>query len=265
MTTRRSTSSILAFFGTATLIAGAAADIDAGCLTDPDHCTILLSRNTPSGTLGFLSAPVSGRGGSSTNFDVASTNGADTSSVNWVAIPKDPGLAASISYLNTASLRKSPSGLNVFTGTATLIGGTVTVTGVPLGAAAIVLCMAHNPLGAPGKLSAPVASINATTGQFVINSSSGSDTSTVDWVVIDQPLRFSPSGRVFSQSSGNLTGVTPVAFANMNPLEESVAVIASVITSAGTPGNMFCQTRSGGSIFLTDTAAETSLVEVAAF
>lgn len=269
MVLRRSPSSILAFIGTATLVAGAALNIDAGCLTDPDKCTIILSRNTPAGTLGFLSAPTSGRSSTDTNFDIASSNAADTSTVNWMAIPKNVGSALSTTFVNNASLRRGPSGLNVHRGRATLVGGTVTVTGIAFRAGAIGFCMAATFGGTSGKLSIPSATVLDASGSFVINSSSGTDTSTVDWVIVGNPLRFSPSGSRFAQSKGTLSSSTQ--FTNMNPLDDTqISVLASVINPSS-PANLSAPTigsnRSGGlvTILSSDSAGDGSLVEVAVF
>lgn len=278
MTARRSPSSILAYFGVATLVGGTIAGIEPGCLTDPDKCTIILSRNTPGGTLGFLTAPVAARGAAATTFTITSTAGAETSSVNWLAIPKNVGLAESTTYVNNASLRRGPSGLNVITGLTTLVAGTKTVTGLSFSAAAKIFVMAADFGGTSGKLSAPVASVNATTGQFVINSNSGSDTSDVGYVVVDQPLRFSPSGDQFSQSKGTLSSGSS-EFSRMDPLNATPApgrasysfpliTLASVITPS-TPGNLSAPrgtARSEGSILVVSSAgADASLIELASF
>lgn len=69
-------------------------------------------------------------------------------------------------------------------GTATLVAGTVTVEGVTLSAESSIALSYNTPGGTTGTLSAPSASRVAGsngTGSFVINSSSSSDTSTVDW------------------------------------------------------------------------------------
>lgn len=72
-------------------------------------------------------------------------------------------------------------------GTSTLVGGTVTVTVPWWDPTTQKLTFSRNtPGGAVGDLSAPIASRTST--QFVINSASGTDTSTVDWQI-------SPLGR----------------------------------------------------------------------
>jgi hypothetical protein len=75
----------------------------------------------------------------------------------------------------------------VKSGIATLVGGTVTVSGVTLTANSVVVHSRNTPAGTTGSLSAPSASrtvgLNGT-GSFVINSSSGTETSTVDWTIV---------------------------------------------------------------------------------
>ena len=83
------------------------------------------------------------------------------------------------------------SGINP-SGTATLASGTVTVaTGVPSGSS--ILLSYNTPSGTTGQLSAPTA--NRTAAHFVINSSSGSDASTVDWTIVQPQYIDLASGR----------------------------------------------------------------------
>jgi|SRR6478752_5198478 len=272
MTTRRSPSSVLAQYGVATLVAGVVAGIAPGCLTAPANCTILLSRNTPGGTLGFLAAPVADRGAASTTFSIGSTSNADTSTVNWLAIPKQPG-NASTTFYNDASLRRSPSGLNVITGMTTLVAGTKTVTGVPMGPNARVFVMAATRAGTAGKLSVPQATVLPASGSFVINSDNAADVSTVTWVVVDNPIRFSPSGIVFSQSFGPMTAGLATFFemdqTSTNQTQaDAMAVLASFINTSS-PGNLGAPTgglRAGGQINVNSSSGtDASTIEVAAF
>lgn len=69
-------------------------------------------------------------------------------------------------------------------GTATLVGGTVTVNTAAVTASSKIFITCNTPGGTQGFLSVPVASIVAGTS-FVINSSSGADTSTVNWWIIN--------------------------------------------------------------------------------
>jgi len=72
---------------------------------------------------------------------------------------------------------------NTSIGTATLIGGTKTVSTTAVKTGSRIFISRNTPGGTVGHLSAPAASI--TNGvSFVINSSSGTDTSTVNWWVI---------------------------------------------------------------------------------
>lgn len=83
-------------------------------------------------------------------------------------------------------------GINIATGTnarmglATLVGGTVTVPNTEISSTlSYVMTSRITVGGTAGHLSAPTASIvNGTS--FVINSSSGSDTSTVLWIIFDK-------------------------------------------------------------------------------
>lgn len=241
MTTRRSPSQFLANFGTATLVAGAATGIAPGYLTHMDACTILLTRNTPGGALGFLAAV--GRNPGDIDFDIVSDSATDTSSINWVAIPKNPGiksaLTASTNWPADGSLRRPPSGIFIARGLASLIAGTRTVTvGKSFGPNAKVFAMAETVSGTPGFISIPDATVDEVAGTFVLNSSSALDTSTVDWVLFDQPLRFSPSGPRMGQAKGTLVDGSAV-FDGLNPMNDpEVSVIASVYLPGGTDGQL---------------------------
>ena len=93
-----------------------------------------------------------------------------------------PPTVATIAAFLTA-MKKQVGARDVQTGTSTLVGGTVTVTGVTLTANSRITVTSKTPGGAAGFLSAPLASRNTGTGQFVINSSSGTDTCTCDWTI----------------------------------------------------------------------------------
>lgn len=265
---RKGPSGFFGAYGVATLVAGAVTGIVLPFTSDPDTCTIILSRNTPGGTLGFLSAPVAQRGAADTTFGITSVNAADVSTVNWLAVPKNRGHGVSSEFVNTASVRRPPSGVQIARGIATLVGGTVTVTSTfPFTSQARVFVCARTAGGTPGKLSAPVASVNPATGQFVINSDSGTDTSVVQWLLIDESLKFPPSGPRIGQSLGDLNGST--TFSGLNPLLDSsgyaseVFAAASVVDFAGTPGNLLADPITGdGSVTVGSTGAETSLLEV---
>jgi hypothetical protein len=68
-------------------------------------------------------------------------------------------------------------------GTATLVGGTVTVSTTAVKTGDLIVVWANDPGGTPGILSAPTGSITNGTS-FIINSSSGTDVSHVSWLII---------------------------------------------------------------------------------
>ena len=74
-------------------------------------------------------------------------------------------------------------------GTATLVAGTVTVTlpvAIGLSSSDVVVVTRNTPGGTVGDLSVPVGSYNTGARTFVINSASGTDTSTVNWYLVRQ-------------------------------------------------------------------------------
>lgn len=77
-----------------------------------------------------------------------------------------------------------PTSGNASVGTATLSSGTVVVNTTKVTSSSIIIVSFNTPSGTQGFLSTPIGSIvNATS--FVINSSSGSDNSTVNWWIIN--------------------------------------------------------------------------------
>ncbi len=76
------------------------------------------------------------------------------------------------------------TGSNASIGTATLASGTVTVSTTAVATGSIIYVVYNTPSGTQGFLSVPSASIvNGTS--FVINSSSGTDNSTVNWWIVN--------------------------------------------------------------------------------
>jgi hypothetical protein len=69
-------------------------------------------------------------------------------------------------------------------GVATLVAGTVTVTGVMLRATSRIMFSRNTSGGTAGHLAAPSASRDTVAGSFVISSSSGTETSTVDYEIL---------------------------------------------------------------------------------
>lgn len=77
---------------------------------------------------------------------------------------------------------KIPTGTNSSAGQATLVGGTVTVSTTAVTASSLIFLTNGGVSGTQGFLS--VGTITAGTS-FVINSSSGTDTSTINWIIIN--------------------------------------------------------------------------------
>jgi hypothetical protein len=69
-------------------------------------------------------------------------------------------------------------------GTATLVGGTVTVATTAVTALSKIFVTRNAPGGTPGNLSAPATAISAGVS-FVINSDSALETSTVNWWILN--------------------------------------------------------------------------------
>ena len=85
--------------------------------------------------------------------------------------------------LSTSNLKMDFTGAAPTTGTATLVAGTASVATTAVTANSRIMLTRNTPGGTVGDLSAPSASRVVGTS-FVINSDSGTDTSTVDWMVI---------------------------------------------------------------------------------
>lgn len=107
----------------------------------------------------------------------------------WLGGPGDVAAGAFIDTGATVSPAYSLRSSN--RGTATLVAGTVTVTGVTITSQSIILLSRNTLATAVGHLSAPSA--NRTpgvgTGQFVIRSDSApatltAETSTIDWIIL---------------------------------------------------------------------------------
>lgn len=88
--------------------------------------------------------------------------------------------------LGTAGNKLSiATGANASIGTsAAMTAGTITISTTAVTASSKIFLTANTLAGTPGTLSAPVASITAGTS-FVITSSSNTDTSTVNWLIIN--------------------------------------------------------------------------------
>jgi hypothetical protein len=264
MSKRQSPSSIFAAFGVATLVGGTVAGIAPGLRTNPGFGTIILSRNTPGGTLGFLTAPTASRGTDATTFTITSNNAADVSSVNWLVVPR---LDVAFGAPAGGPFRRSPSGPYIARGKATLVGGTKTVTTeMQFSDNAKIFVCANTFAGTPGKLSAPQASVDGDAGTFVINSNSGADTSSVDWVLLDGFLRGSPSGAPYYQANGNLIGGSITLIGQNQADSPNLSILASVGNIGGTASNLSvpdAQRLNDGYVILAG-GADTSFVETIA-
>jgi hypothetical protein len=77
------------------------------------------------------------------------------------------------------------TGTNATMGTsAAMTAGTITISTTAVTSSSIIFLTVNTPGGTQGTLSAPTASIVAGTS-FVINSSSNTDTSTVNWLIVN--------------------------------------------------------------------------------
>jgi len=93
-------------------------------------------------------------------------------------------VTGNVALLAAGNKIKIATGSNASVGTATLVGGTVTVNTTAVATGSTIFLTCNTPGGTQGFLSAPSASITNATS-FVINSSSGADTSTVNWWIIN--------------------------------------------------------------------------------
>lgn len=93
-------------------------------------------------------------------------------------------VSGNIAIVNAGGKIKVATGTNASVGTATLVAGTVTVNTTAVAAGSLIFVSRNTPGGTTGSLSAPSASIVAGTS-FVINSSSNTETSTVNWWIVN--------------------------------------------------------------------------------
>jgi uncharacterized membrane protein len=102
-----------------------------------------------------------------------------------VASPGDKFAVAGNVALTTAGNKlKIATGANASVGTSTLVGGTVTVSTTAVTTSSLIYVTVNTPGGTQGFLSVPSASIVDATS-FVINSTSGTETSTVNWWIVN--------------------------------------------------------------------------------
>jgi hypothetical protein len=113
------------------------------------------------------------------NQNTLSTNGAEI-----VGFYSDNQVTKKAAIDKDGKLMQTATGGAATTGTATLVGGTVTVSTTAVTTSSKIQLTRNTPGGTLGHLSVPDASIVSRTS-FVINSNSGSDTSTVNWLIIN--------------------------------------------------------------------------------
>lgn len=144
--------------------------------------------NKVSGALFYLSAPstwtnISGGAGNFSSINVTGSGtfgtGVTTTTGNLTATNGNLSLGTAGNKIQIAT------GTNASLGTSVaMTAGTVTISTTAVTASSIIFLTANTPGGIPGILSAPAASRVAGTS-FVINSSSNTDTSTVNWWIVN--------------------------------------------------------------------------------
>lgn len=116
------------------------------------------------------------------SFRVASIPSATTVSLTYLGLPGDVSAASTIS--KGAAISPGNSGVLFQAGTtANMVGGTVAVTGVRLTTSSRILMSVNTVGGTPGNLKTTARTPGAA-GSFNIVSSSGSETSTVDYLIV---------------------------------------------------------------------------------
>lgn len=186
----------------------------AGTVTVPVNAVmasskIYVSRNTPGGTLGNLSAPVASIT-ANTSFIINSDSNAETSTVNWEVV--NPSSQYSASGLSPA-----------------MVGGTVTILTSQVQANSIIQLTLGTFGTAHGqwRVSAIVPGVS-----FTVTSTAGTETSTVVWAIM-------PSNWVSGTSNNLGSGVTPVAgqiFVPAPSVTASSNILLTYATTGGTGG-----------------------------
>ena len=121
------------------------------------------------------------------SFTISSIVSSTSVTLTYLGNPGDVAAAATISQ--GAKVTPGNSGVLFQTGTATLVGGTVTVSNVRLSANSKIMVTRNTPATALNNLCVRSADRNIGAGTFAIRAESavgvlGTETSTVDWVVI---------------------------------------------------------------------------------
>jgi len=148
-------------------------------------------------TLSAAKVQVLGDGATSSTYSLIVTNSGGTTSTAALVVRDDSrvgigtnapaeklSVAGNVELTTAGNKLKIATGSNASMGTATLVAGTVTVSTTAVATGSTIFLTCNTPGGTQGFLSAPAASIvNGTS--FVINSSSVTDTSTVNWWIIN--------------------------------------------------------------------------------
>lgn len=132
----------------------------------------------------FLVGQVNDSGGARTAISIGAFNNL-TNASSKIAVFVNNNTTEKACVYATGQLGFPTGGAADVVGTATLVGGTVTVSTTAVGASSKIFLSRNTTGGTLGDLSAPVGSIVAATS-FVINSSSGSETSTVNWMIVNK-------------------------------------------------------------------------------
>ena len=136
-----------------------------------------------------------GNGATSGTYSLIVTNSGGTTSTAALVVRDDSrvgigtnapaealSVAGNVQMTTAGNKLKIATGPNASMGTATLVGGTVTVSTTAVSSSSTIFLTCDTPGGTQGFLSRGTI-VNATS--FVINSSSGTDTSTVNWIIIN--------------------------------------------------------------------------------
>jgi len=122
----------------------------------------------------------------SSTTNVANLNASSLNGASFAAPGAIGNTTASTGVFTNLSATKLniATGANASIGTATLAGGTITVTTTAVATGSIIMVSINTPGGTAGFISVPSANIiNATS--FVINSSDAADTSTINWWIVN--------------------------------------------------------------------------------
>lgn len=119
-----------------------------------------------------------------TAAQITASTSAGTTTLSLPGAITTPGSLTTTTGLTVGTKLNVTTGANTTIGTATLAAGTATVSTSAVDASSIIFVSRNTAGGTTGEISAPVASITPGVS-FVIDSTGGSDTSTVNWWIIN--------------------------------------------------------------------------------